>query len=129
MTSETAAQFGIVPNLAHQSAEERARDAPRLPFLMKLNLLVEARGITSFEDLLQAKTEVEKELEVGKQKDLAEDKENDVESEERLPEEPKAKKAKKSPKIKGFPNLVRRNARRGMGVLGGETWTEEIVMG
>lgn len=90
---------GIVPNLAHQSAEERARDAPRLPFLMKLNLLVEARGITSFEDLLQAKTEVEKELEVGKQKDLAEDKENDVESEERLPEEPKAKKAKKSPKV------------------------------
>ncbi|KAF1752869.1 hypothetical protein GCK72_019424 [Caenorhabditis remanei] len=125
---------GIVPNSAHQNAEERARDSPRLPMLRKLQKLVELRGIKNFEDLLKAKEEVERDL---KQRKRGINKENDsptVETEKKT-DESVAKKMKKEGNKKKksidetepFPRLVRRNARRGSCVGDGQTWTEEGI--
>ncbi|CAO4376849.1 unnamed protein product [Caenorhabditis nigoni] len=127
--SAPARDIGIFPNPAFQSPEERARDAPHLEMLRKLQDVVDARGLTDFQDILKAKEEIEKNLKRGSSSDMEND---EPESEEEEVKEKKKKKmtAVKKPKTEKkkkemFPRLVRRNARRGGSTEEGQTWTEE----
>ncbi|CAP20427.2 Protein CBG23614 [Caenorhabditis briggsae] len=134
-TSTPARDIGIFPNPAFQSPEERARDAPRLEMLRKLQDVVDARGLTDFHEILKAKEEVEKSLKRGSSSDVenvepvSEEKEEEVKRKKKkekmaAAKEPKTEKKKKEM----FPRLVRRNARRGGSTEEGQTWTEEVVM-
>ncbi|PIC23374.1 hypothetical protein B9Z55_017098 [Caenorhabditis nigoni] len=132
--STPARDIGIFPNPAFQSPEERARDAPRLEMLRKLQDVVDARGLTDFQDILKAKEEVEKSLKRGISSDMENDEPESEEEEEEVKEKKKKKMtAVKKPKTEKkkkemFPRLVRRNARRGGSTEEGQTWTEEVVM-
>ncbi|CAL2044389.1 unnamed protein product [Caenorhabditis brenneri] len=136
MTSDIANELPILPNPEHQNAEERARDEPRLQLLMRLQHIVKAKKITNYEDLRQATKAVEKEMAEEKKQKMA--KRKSIKKVKAAAGTEKKKSVVKKVKTENmgekaakdaFPRLVRRNARRGLPVAEGQTWTEEVVMG